>query len=136
MAENEKTNQITVNEQESGAKALALKIVKLADARFASDIKLLHVTDKTVIADYFVICTGNSSTQVQGICDEIAFRLGEEGIVPARTEGIEAPLNWAVMDFSSVILHVFIGDTRKFYGLERLWSEAEEIDVSEYVTKR
>ncbi|MBQ7603483.1 MAG: ribosome silencing factor [Clostridia bacterium] len=138
MAETKKdtTAENVIPEQESEAAKLAVRIVKLADSRFAGDIKLLHVTSRTVIADYFVICTGNSSTQVRSICDEVEFRLSEDGITPARTEGLDGPLNWAVMDYSSVILHVFNSETRNFYGLERLWSEAEEVDVTPYITAK
>lgn len=136
MSEEIKGKENLTNDQESEAKKLAVRIIGIADSRFADDIKLLHVTSKTVIADYFVICTGNSSTQVRAICDEVEFRLSEDGISPARTEGLDGPLNWAVMDFSSVILHVFNAETRNFYGLERLWSEAEEIDVTPYITSK
>ena len=131
---NEKTTDETA--QENSALSLALKIVKIADGRLADDIRVFHVTDKTVITDYFVMCTGNGSTHVRGICDEVEFRLSEEGVKPARTEGLDGPMNWAVLDFSSVIFHVFNTETRKFYNLERLWSEAEEIDVSSYISAR
>ena len=108
---------------------LAEKIIKVLDGRKAGNIKLLKVSEKTIIADYFVICSGNSSTQVGALCDELEFRMGQIGVQPARTEGRNTSL-WIVLDFHSVIVHIFSSETRKYYNLERLWGEAEEIDIS------
>ena len=113
---------------------LAEKIVAILDNRKAADIKLLRVADKTVIADYFVICSGNSSTQVKALCDEVEYRLSELGYQAARTEGLSTGL-WIAIDYHSVIIHIFSAEKRKYYNLERLWGEAEEIDISALLDK-
>lgn len=113
---------------------LAEKIITVLDLRKAGSIKLLRTEDKTVLADYFVICAGNSNTQVKGLCDEVEYKLGLEGIVPSHTEGLESA-TWVLMDYSSVIVHIFNAETRRFYNLEKLWSEAEEVDIAHLLTE-
>ncbi|MBQ4064981.1 MAG: ribosome silencing factor [Clostridia bacterium] len=115
-------------------KALAEKIVGILDMKKAGNIKLLHVADKTVLADYFVICTGNSNTQTRALGDEVEYKLGLEGVEPARIEGRESAL-WVLLDYSSVIVHVFNNEARQFYNLEKLWHEAEEVDISSLLTE-
>lgn len=115
-------------------KELAEKIVKILDMRKGSNIKLLHVTEKTVLADYFVICGGNSNTQVKGLCDEVEYKLSLDGVTPTHIEGLDSAL-WALMDYSSVIVHIFNTETRSFYNLEKLWEDAEEVDISHLLTE-
>lgn len=111
---------------------LAKEIVRILDRRKADDIKLLHVTEKTILADYFVICTGNSNTQVRGMAGEVEYRIGLDGVTPTRVEGEDSG-NWIILDYASVLVHVFQRESRDFYHLDRLWSEAEEIDISSLV---
>ena len=115
-------------------KALAEKVVTILDMKKAGGIKLLHVADKTVLADYFVICTGNSNTQTRALGDEVEYKLGLEGITPARVEGRESAL-WVLLDYSSVLVHVFNTEARQYYNLEKLWNEAEEVDISHLLTE-
>jgi ribosome-associated protein len=115
-------------------KALAEKVVAILDLKKARGIKLLHVADKTVLADYFVICTGNSNTQTRALGDEVEYKLGLEGITPARVEGRESAL-WVLLDYSSVLVHVFNTEARQYYNLEKLWNEAEEVDISHLLTE-
>lgn len=115
-------------------KALAEKVVAILDLKKARGIKLLHVADKTVLADYFVICTGNSNTQTRALGDEVEYKLGLEGITPARVEGRESAL-WVLLDYSSVLVHVFNTEARQYYNLEKLWNEAEEVDISYLLTE-
>jgi ribosome-associated protein len=115
-------------------KALAEKVVTILDLKKARGIKLLHVADKTVLADYFVICTGNSNTQTRGLADEVEYKLGLEEITPARVEGRESAL-WVLLDYSSVLVHVFNTEARQYYNLEKLWNEAEEVDISHLLTE-
>lgn len=115
-------------------RALAEKVVTILDMKKAGGIKLLHVADKTVLADYFVICTGNSNTQTRALGDEVEYKLGLEGIEPARVEGRESAL-WVLLDYSSVLVHVFHTEARQYYNLEKLWNEAEEVDISHLLTE-
>ena len=114
---------------ESG-KALALKIASILDEKKAHDIKIINVNKKTIIADYFVIAGGSSRTQVNSLADEVEYKLGLEGIVPTRIEG-RGDGSWVILDFNSVIVHVFGRDARDFYKLEKLWAEGTTIDFNQ-----
>ncbi len=105
---------------------LAHAIFDVLDAKKAGDIKVLRVQDHTVITDYFVICTGHSSTQVKSLGGEVEFKIGERGVDPAHYEGRDNG-NWVLLDYNSVILHIFSRESREFYKLEKLYGDAEEI---------
>ena len=105
---------------------LAHAIFDVLDEKKAEDIKVLHVRDQTVITDYFVICSGRSSTQVKSLGGEVEFKIGQRGVSPAHFEGRDNN-SWIVLDYSSVILHIFSRDSREFYNLEKLYGDAEEI---------
>lgn len=108
---------------------LATQIAKALDAKKATDVKVLKVHDLTVMADYFVIASGNSSTQVRALADEVEFKLAEQGVRPTQKEG-EKSRGWIVLDYGSVIAHVFYPEDREFYALERLWADAEQVQVN------
>ncbi len=105
---------------------LAHRIVDLASDRKASDILLLRTADLTTMADYFVICTGRSERQVQAIASAISEELRGDGLRPLGTEGWESG-RWILVDYGSVILHVFAPEERQYYGLERLWAKATPV---------
>ena len=107
---------------------MAMEIVKILDEKKARDIKLLSVKDKTVLTDYFVICSGTSNTQIKSLAGEVEFKMGEKGVTPLGTEGYDAG-TWIAIDFAHVIVHIFNKDQREFYKLEKLWSDAEEIPL-------
>lgn len=102
---------------------------KALDDKKARDVKVLRTAEQTVIADYFVICNGTSSTHIKALVDEVDKQLSEAGEPPIRREGLRSDI-WVLMDFGSVIVHVFTDEARKFYNLERLWSDSEEVAVS------
>ena len=108
-------------------------IVKALDSRKAKDITVLHTGDITVLADYFVICTASSTTQIKSLSDEAGKRLSELGEAPRSVEGYRDG-GWVLMDFGCVVVHLFLAEARGFYDLERLWSDAEKIDVSYLLT--
>lgn len=108
---------------------IADAIVKVLDDKSARDIKLLRVNDKTVVTDYFVICTANSTTQVKSLAGEIEFKLGEMGLSPAHVEGYDGS-TWIAMDYLHVIVHIFHRDQREFYKLEKVWADAEDIPLA------
>ena len=105
---------------------LAHAIFDILDAKKAQKIKVLRVNDQTVITDYFVICTGNSSTQVKSLGGEVEYKLGLRGVDPAHYEGRDNN-GWVVLDYSSVIVHIVSRENRDFYNLEKLYGDAEEI---------
>lgn len=105
---------------------LAKAIFDVLDAKKAHKLKVLRVNDQTVITDYFVICTGNSSTQVKSLGGELEYKLGLRGVDPVHYEGRDSD-GWVVLDYSSVIVHIFSRELRDFYQLEKLYGDAEEI---------
>lgn len=111
------------------ASVLAETIVKALDSKRAQKIELLKVGDITILADYFILCTATSTTQIRtlsDLCEEAAENLGE---VIHHKEG-ERESGWVLLDFSTVVVHIFLPEQREFYGLERLWSDGEQVDIS------
>ena len=101
------------------ANELAAVIVKALDAKKGENIQLLKTRELTTLADYFVICTASSSTHVKTLTDAVVL----------RREGHRSG-SWVLLDYGCVIVHVFQDEARKFYDLERLWSDAEVVDIS------
>ena len=105
---------------------LAHAIFDVLDAKKGQNIKVLRVNDQTVITDYFVICTGNSTTQVKGLAGEVEYRIGLREVDPTHFEGRDGGA-WIVLDYSSVIVHIFNRESRDFYQLEKLYGDAEDV---------
>ena len=103
---------------------------KALDDKKAKDIKILKTAEQTVLADYFVICNGTSSTHIKALVNEVDRQLSEAGEPPVRREGLRSDI-WVLMDFGSVIVHIFTEEARKFYNLERLWSDSREVKADE-----
>lgn len=109
-------------------------VVKALDSKKAKDICVLKTEEVTILADYFIICTANSSTHIKTLSDEVSKVLSEKGEPPLRTEGYRNG-GWVLMDFGSIVLHLFLNEMRQFYDLERLWSDAAKIDISGLITE-
>lgn len=109
-------------------KELALAAAKALDDKKGIDIKLLAITDVSTLADYFLICTGSSSTHVKTLCDAAEKALDGMGEPALRREGHRSG-SWVLLDFGCVVLHVFTDESRKFYDLERLWSDATPVPL-------
>ncbi len=108
------------------AAALAHRIVEIASDKKGNDIVMLRTAELTTMADFFVICSGRSDRQVAALSGAIVDELRDEGIRPLGTEGRQSS-RWVLLDFGTVIVHVFAPDEREFYGLERLWSQATQV---------
>ena len=104
-------------------KLIALAAAEFALEKKATEIKILDVRAITSMTDYFVICTGTSDMQVKAIAENILGKLRERGVKPWKSEGWDA-LQWVIVDFVDVVVHVFGETARKFYHLERLWADA------------
>ncbi len=105
---------------------LAHRIVELASDKKGVDIVMLRTAELTTMADYFVICSGRSDRQVQALAGAIVDTLRDEGIRPLGIEG-QSSARWVLIDYGSVIVHVFAPEEREYYGLERLWSGAPQV---------
>jgi ribosome-associated protein len=108
---------------------LTKKIVKALDDKLARDIEVIKTEEVTIVADYFVIATANSNTHVRALADEIEYQLEQENIHPDHVEG--RATGWVLMQYSGVVVHIFLEDSRQYYNLERLWDDAAKIDVSQ-----
>ncbi len=109
---------------------LAKELVKVLDQKKARDIKLLRVADQTIIADYFIICAGTSNTNIKALAGEAEYKMSERGVMPLRMDGYSEG-QWIVIDFGSVLVHIMNRENREFFKLEKLWSEAESVDISD-----
>ena len=115
-------------------KALMEEIVKIADSKKAKDILALEVTEKTSLADYFLLMTGTSTTHIRALSDEIEMKLKEQfGIYPHHVEGVTS--SWILADYTTVVVNVFLGEAREMYALERLWGDAKQVDLSGILTE-
>ncbi|GAW92395.1 ribosome silencing factor [Calderihabitans maritimus] len=110
------------------AKAIALAAAEAAEEKKAKDIVVLDMQKVSLITDYFVIATGNSTTQVQAIVKEIEKKLKEQGIPLLRREGYREA-RWVLLDYGSVVIHIFQPEEREFYSLERLWGDAPRVSL-------
>ncbi len=102
-------------------------VCKELDERKAVDITVLKVTHLTVLADYFVICTARSNKQVKALAEYVSESMEEVGVQTLRSDGVREG-KWAVLDFGSVIVHIFNDDTRMFYCLEKLWADGDNVE--------
>ncbi len=111
----------------------AFEIVKIAsnalNEKKAKHISAIKVSELTVIADYFVIATATSSTQIRAYTDEVEAKLEEVGVTPHHIEGKSS--GWTVLDYGSVIVHIFMADQREFYGLDKMWSDGEAVNMDD-----
>ena len=108
---------------------VAQKAVQALDDKKARDITVLKTEKVTSLADYFIIATASSSTHGKTLVEETEKQLSEAGEPPLRREGYRSE-SWVLLDFGCVVVHVFLEETRKFYNLERLWSDATVIDYT------
>lgn len=115
-------------------KEVALAAAKALDDKKGIDIKLLAITDISTLADYFLICTGGSNTHVKALCDAAEKAMDEIGEPVLRREGHRSG-TWVLLDFGCVVLHVFTDETRKFYDLERLWSDATPVPLDQVISE-
>ena len=110
--------------------AVWLTTVRAAESKKATDIRVLDLTGITSFADYFVLCTGANSRQVQAISDEIGMRLKKSGALPLSVEGYKQA-EWVLADYGDFLVHVFSEKSRAYYDLERLWRSAKTVPVPE-----
>ena len=110
---------------------LAREIVKVLDNKKGMDINLIEIAEHSIVADYFVIVSGTSNTHVKALANEVEYELTQKGVEPSHIEG--RATGWILLDYSSVLVHVFTGEAREYYNLERLWQDARTIDISDIV---
>ena len=110
------------------AEAKARHAARAALDKKAIDIVVLDVQGLSGVTDYFVVCSGRSTTHLQSISDAILAELKAVGVRPAHAEG-RAGSGWVLLDYGDVLVHMFLEDTREYYALERLWGDAPAVPV-------
>jgi ribosome-associated protein len=108
----------------------ALAAARAASSKLATDIVILDVRPLIGITDYFVICSGRNERQVATIVEEIEEQLGAQGVKSYRREG-DRQARWVLLDYLDFVVHVFHTEEREYYELERLWRDADRVDVAE-----
>ena len=108
--------------------------MKAADSKHAEDLLALDVREISLLADYFVICSASNERQINAIIDEVVEREEEAGIEVKRIEGKDGA-KWVLIDLGEVIVHVFSNDERAFYNLEKLWTDAPLVNLSQWVVE-
>jgi ribosome-associated protein len=103
--------------------------IRAAEDKKAVDLTVLDLRKAAGFTDYFLICSGTNPRQIRAIADSVMEALAAEGAKPAHVEGYDRS-EWVLLDYFDFIVHVFAPETRMFYGLERLWGNAERIEVS------
>lgn len=111
------------------ARELAEIAAKALDSKKGKDIKLIRIDKITTLAEYFVICTGTSNTQINALGDEVEKELTQAGEEPLHREGYRGG-TWVLLDYGCIAVHVFNAEAREFYGLERLWRDGTPVDLT------
>ena len=115
-------------------KEMAILAAKALDGKKGEEIKIMEVTELTTLADYFVIATCGSNTQINALCDAVEKALKEQaGEAPLHREG-HRDGTWVLLDYGCLAVHVFSQEAREFYDLERLWSDGKPLDLSGVLT--
>ena len=113
-------------------KEIAIAVTKALDEKKGMDIKLLKIDRVSSLADYFLICTGTSNTHVKTLCDFAEYTMEQLGETLLGREGHRGN-TWELLDYGTLVIHVFTDEARQFYDLERLWADAESVDISEFI---
>ena len=116
------------------AKEVAYAVTKALDEKKGQNIKLLRIDEVSSLADYFLICTGTSNTHVKTLCDYAEYTLEQLGEKLLSREGHRGN-SWELLDYGSIVVHVFTEEAREFYALERLWSDGESVDISALIVE-
>lgn len=108
--------------------------VQALDDKKGTDIRVIDISEVSVIADYFIIASGSNAHQVQALADSVEEKLGRAGYTPRQIEGYGSA-SWILLDFNDIIVHVFTQDARSFYDLERIWRDGKAVDVEQFREK-
>jgi len=114
------------------SKEIIAGVIKALDDKKGKDIKVLYTADQTTLAEYFIICNGTSNTQVKALSEAVEEAMTKAGEEPHHVEGHRGG-QWVLLDYSAVVVHIFTEEAREFYSLERLWSDAQTVDIAQYL---
>ena len=109
------------------SKELVKAAVAAIEEKKGEDIKVIDISGVSVIADYFILASGNNQRQTQAIADALEERLGRQGVFMKQKEGYTTG-NWILLDYQDVVIHIFNSEDRRFYNLERIWTDGKTVD--------
>lgn len=112
---------------ENISKEMAKLAIKALEDKKAEDIRVIDISEVSVVADYFIIADGSNRSQIQALADNVEETLGRAGYSMKQVEGYTTA-NWILMDFNDIIIHIFDKENRLFYNLERIWRDGKDID--------
>lgn len=115
------------------SKEMLEKIVSTLDEKKAEDIVAIETAGVTIVADYFVVASATSNPHVKSLADDVEDELAKLDVFPAHIEGRST--GWILLDYSDVIVHIFLNESREYYNLERLWADAKQVDISHLITE-
>ncbi len=116
------------------SKELVREIAKVLNEKKAMDIVAIKTEEVTIVSDYFVIASGTSNTHTKALADDVEYEIKERlGISPEHIEG--RATGWILLDYSTVLVHIFQQENRDYYNLERLWADASQLDLSDIITE-
>ena len=112
------------------SKEIALAAIEALEDKKGEDIKVIDISEVSILADYFIIASGNNRNQVQALCDNVEEKLGKMGVIKKQIEGYDNG-NWILVDYRDIVIHIFDKENRLFYDLERIWRDGKMIEKEE-----
>ena len=109
---------------------MAKLVIEALEDKKAEDIRVIDISEVSVLADYFIIAGGTNRSQIQALCDNVLEKMGRAGFPEKQTEGYDTA-NWILIDFGDVIVHIFDKENRLLYDLERIWRDGKMVDIKE-----
>lgn len=103
-------------------------IINALDDKKAENIQIIDISEISTVADYFIITNGTNRSQIQALSDNVQEKLAAKGIHPKNIEGYNTA-NWILLDYSDILIHIFDKESRGFYDLERIWRDAQCVDI-------
>lgn len=116
------------------SKEIALKAIKILDDKKAENIRVINISEVSVLGDYFIIAEGSNRNHLQALADYVEKELADSKVYPKQIEGYESA-NWVLMDYADIIIHIFDHENRLFYDLERIWRDGKCLDASDFITE-
>lgn len=130
MEENKISNEETLSLEGASPYDVAKTAADFLDAKKGKDVKILHIEDKSSVADYFVLCTGTSGTHVKALAGELEYRMELCGVKPYHVEGRDNNL-WIAIDYCNVIVHIFNKESREFYNIDKLYKNTTDVSAED-----
>lgn len=113
------------------SKEMAKLAIQALEDKKAEDLRVIDISDISVLADYFIIASGSNRSQIQALVDSVEEKLCKAGATLKQVEGYDTA-NWILMDLGDIIVHVFDKENRLFYNLERIWRDGRQVDLSDF----